>query len=35
VGSTIAILGFQMIFSSFYSGLFNVEIADDTPVNKD
>jgi glycosyltransferase involved in cell wall biosynthesis len=29
VGSTIAILGLQMIFSSFYSGLFNVEVADD------
>ena len=34
IGSTIAILGFQMIFSSFYSGLFNVEIADDTVLNK-
>jgi glycosyltransferase involved in cell wall biosynthesis len=30
VGSTIAILGFQMVFSSFYSGLFNVEVAEDT-----
>jgi len=30
VGSTIAVLGFQMVFSSFYSGLFNVEVAEDT-----
>jgi hypothetical protein len=30
VGSTIAILGFQMVFSSFYSGLFNVQVAEDT-----
>ena len=28
-GTTIAILGFQMIFSSFYSGLFNVEVAEE------
>jgi glycosyltransferase involved in cell wall biosynthesis len=34
VGSTIAILGFQMIFSSFYTGLFNVEIAEDAAVSK-
>jgi glycosyltransferase involved in cell wall biosynthesis len=34
VGSTLAILGFQMIFSSFYSGLFNVEIAEDAAVSK-
>ena len=26
VGTTFAILGFQLIFSSFYSGLFSVEI---------
>jgi glycosyltransferase involved in cell wall biosynthesis len=25
-GATLAILGFQMIFSSFYSGLFNVQV---------
>ena len=30
VGSTIAVLGLQLVFSSFYSGLFNVEIAEDT-----
>jgi glycosyltransferase involved in cell wall biosynthesis len=30
VGSTIAVLGLQMVFSSFYSGLFNVEVAEDT-----
>lgn len=30
VGSTIAVLGFQLVFSSFYSGLFNVEVAEDT-----
>jgi glycosyltransferase involved in cell wall biosynthesis len=30
VGSTIAILGFQLVFSSFYSGLFNVQVAEDT-----
>lgn len=29
VGTTLAILGFQLIFSSFYSGLFNVEVAED------
>ena len=29
VGTTFAILGFQLIFSSFYSGLFNVEVAED------
>jgi len=29
IGSTVAMLGFQMIFSSFYSGLFNVEVAED------
>ena len=34
VGSTIAVLGFQMIFSSFYSGLFNVEVADDAPTSE-
>ena len=34
VGSTIAVLGFQMIFSSFYSGLFNVEVADDVTVGE-
>jgi hypothetical protein len=34
VGSTIAVLGFQMIFSSFYSGLFNVEVADDAAVGE-
>ena len=28
VGTTFAILGLQIIFSSFYSGLFNVEIAE-------
>ena len=26
VGTTLAILGTQMIFSSFYSGLFNVKV---------
>jgi TM2 domain-containing membrane protein YozV len=30
VGSTLAVLGLQMVFSSFYSGLFNVEVAEDT-----
>jgi hypothetical protein len=34
VGSTIAVLGFQMIFSSFYSGLFNVGVADDAAVGE-
>jgi glycosyltransferase involved in cell wall biosynthesis len=29
LGSTFAILGFQIIFSSFYSGLFNVEVAEE------
>lgn len=29
VGTTFAILGFQLIFSSFYSGLFDVELAED------
>lgn len=29
VGTTFAILGFQLIFSSFYSGFFNVELAED------
>ncbi len=33
VGTTLVILGFQMIFSSFYSGLFNVQvIGEDPPV---
>ena len=32
VGATFAILGFQIIFSSFYSGLFNVQvIGEDLP----
>jgi hypothetical protein len=30
VGSTLAVLGLQMVFSSFYSGLFNVEVAENT-----
>ena len=30
VGSTIAVLGLQLVFSSFNSGLFNVEVAEDT-----
>jgi hypothetical protein len=29
VGTTFAVLGLQLIFSSFYSGLFNVEVAED------
>jgi len=29
VGTTFTILGFQLIFSSFYSGLFDVEVAED------
>ncbi len=29
VGSTVTMLGLQMVFSSFYSGLFNVEVAGD------
>ena len=32
IGATFAILGFQIIFSSFYSGLFNVQaIGEDPP----
>ena len=30
VGTTSAILGVQLIFSSFYSGLFSVEVTDET-----
>jgi hypothetical protein len=29
VGTTFAILGLQLIFSSFYSGLFSVEVAEE------
>jgi glycosyltransferase involved in cell wall biosynthesis len=29
VGTTLTILGLQLIFSSFYSGLFNVEVAEE------
>ncbi len=31
IGATFAILGFQIIFSSFYSGLFNVQVIGDDP----
>jgi glycosyltransferase involved in cell wall biosynthesis len=34
VGTTLAILGLQLIFSSFYSGLFNVEIAENDEENR-
>ena len=30
VGTTLAILGFQLIFSSFYSGLFSIEVTEET-----
>jgi hypothetical protein len=30
VGTTFAILGVQLIFSSFYSGLFSVEVTEET-----
>ena len=32
VGVTLAVLGFQIIFSSFYAGLYNVQvIGEDLP----
>jgi len=34
VGTTLAVLGFQIIFSSFYSGLFNVEVVEEELPNQ-
>jgi hypothetical protein len=34
VGTTCAILGVQLIFSSFYSGLFTVEVTGETSENQ-
>ena len=33
VGTTLIILGFQLIFSSFYSGLFDVEVAEEAQLD--
>jgi hypothetical protein len=33
VGTTLTILGFQLIFSSFYSGFFDVEVAEERDEN--
>ena len=35
VGTTLAILGFQMMFSSFYAGLFNVKVIGEDPPDPD